>query len=314
MQFSAKTFLLLASLFTSAHAAETDQVTRLDYVLKDSSLRINELANKYLQSSIQKLNAESAACEEKKLYKELRKYYANHISGIMMKEILKDSSIDKRVIPFEESIFKDFKFYDSLGLGLKIFKSSGLTLTSVLKIGEHEIGTDKLEHFFGQGFYYFTDHYLQNVSLQRTLKRGIAREKTILGGNKLGNGVFSYGDLGANFNGMRFWNHILQKKDDVLGAEENIGPYIKCVESKWVQVKATDFRSYIDNSMNEAINCSKFPSARTAEKVKKAIAKKGYHCPIEQSKYSDLKLKYGELSHWILNDDGISELSYFNEF
>ena len=47
-----------------------------------------------------------------------------------------------------------------------------------------------------------------------------------------GTGVMSYGDLAANFNGMRFWNHILGKRKDILN--QDLGPYVKCKDRKWV--------------------------------------------------------------------------------
>ena len=86
---------------------------------------------------------------------------------------------------------------------------------------------------FGMGFTYFTKHYQKGKDIKDVLSYGIALEKTILGGNVFATGVFSYGDLSANFNGMRFWNHVLQKNDDILGSEHNLGPYVTCSADKW---------------------------------------------------------------------------------
>jgi hypothetical protein len=174
------------------------------------------------------------------------------------------------------------------------------------------------------GFQYFDRHYLRGHSLKRVLKRGIFFEKTILGGNVLATGVFAYADLAANFNGMRFWNHMLQKRDDVLGSEHNIGPYISCTDGKWEQVKEIDFTAYLDSSSDESINCSKFATKKGLKKYEQYLTNNNMACPIRTELLEDLKIKYNvethgdsksrPLSHWILNLDGNGKVSYLNEF
>lgn len=305
---------LISSTLTWTWAAETDQFSKLDYPIQDSSEILNNRANDYLRLSLDALNAKSSSCDEEELYNELRRYYNNHIRGILMKEILKDSQFDKRNISKEESIFRGWTPWDGIGMGLPFLKSSKLILTGVMKVGDQTIGTDKLEHFWGQGFYYFKKNYLNNKGVIKAVKQGITKEKIYLGGNKIGNGVFSYGDLGANFNGMRFWNHMLQLRPDVLGEKHNIGPYVKCVDKKWVQVKEIDFKYYIDDSMDESINCSKFPSKSTLKKVIKEVKERNLSCPMDRNRLDKMLAKYGEMSKWIINEEGLGELKYFKEF
>lgn len=306
--------LLITNLSNHLIAAETDQFTNLDRPIADSADHLNDRTNFYLRKSLDKLNSTPHKCDEKALYKELRIYYSNHLSGILMKELLKDPKIDKREIDLEESIFADWTAWDGIGMGLPFLKKSDLTLTGVMRVGDQTIGTDKIEHFWGQGFHYFSKNYLDKKGAIKAIKIGIAKEKFILGGNKIGNGVFSYGDLGANFNGMRFWNHILQLRPDVLGPEHDIGPYVKCEDQKWVIAKEIDFKYYIDDSMDESINCSKFPSKSTAEKVKLAVANRNLTCPIDQKRLEAMIEKYGAMAKWIINEDGLDELKYFREF
>jgi hypothetical protein len=295
-------------------AAETDQFTNRDQVLNDSSEFINSRANAIVKNSLEVLNNRNHGCNEEELYSELRIYFGNHSNGELTKEIIKSKNIDRRSIKIADSVFREWTPWDGFGMGFDFLKKSEITLTSSLRIGDSTIGTDKFEHFFGQGYFYFLQNYIKGKGNEKALKTGIFKEKVFLGGNKFGNGVFSYGDLAANFNGMRFWNHILLKQDDILGKNENIGPYVTCEQGQWMQTEKIDFRKYFDDSMDESINCSKFPSQNTADKVKKAVAELGLKCPVDQSRYDGLKNKYKELSNWILNDEGLAKVKYFNEF
>lgn len=310
------TLLIFLIVLTPAQvfSAETDTFTFREDPLADSSKIINSRANQYLRTSLSAVNEASADCVEKDLYVELRKYFNNHTKGKLTIELIKDNKIPKRIINLNTSVYKNWRPWDGLGMGLTLAKKSGLTVSPVIKFGNELIGTDKFEHMFGQGFYYFEDNYLQDKGAVKATKVGVLKEKTILGGNKFGNGVFSYGDLSANFNGMRFWNHILQLRDDVLGSDQNIGPYIACENKKWVQVKEIDFADYVDASMDEAINCSKYPSVSTAVRFVQDVAAIGMKCPLDPQKLDEMKVKYGPMAKWIINEEGPGAVRYFSEF
>ncbi len=144
----------------------------------------------------------------------------------------------------------------------------------------------------------------KNKTLTDVLKNGIFREKSALGGNMVATGVFSYGDLSANFNGMRFWNHMLQKRDDVLGVAYNVGPYVRCEAGKWKTTEfKIDFRNYVDASME---------------------SRGFYQCPRDVKLLEQMQTKYNVLmahdptgltiSHWIINMKGLGQVNYFGEF
>lgn len=318
---------LFSLLSFNVLAAEVDQFTRRNDPLSDSSQLLNLKANQFVKEAIEKLNKDAIDCQsleaEKKLYKELRKYFANHTKGQLTIYALKSDDIQKRKLKIQDSIFQDWTIFDGYLLGKPSANNSDLALGPLIRMNDVVVGTDKLEHLFGRGFSYFNNYYLKNKSLKRTLNSGVFGEKTIYGGNKLATGVFSYADLSANFNGMRFWNHILQKREDVMG--DNFGPYITCGNgSKWEQVKDIDFTHYFDASHDEAINCSKFPTKKTAKKYAKVVQQLGSEkthyvgiagCPIDPNSLEAMKQKYGKFAKYILNlSDSDRELSYFNEF
>ena len=305
---------LLTLMFQSAQSSETDGFTNRYAPLADSSVIINQKSNQYVQKSLEVLNAKGLGCVEGDLYKELRLYFSNHMNGQLIKDILHDDEIPKRGITLDQSVYRDWTPWDGLGMGLTFIRRSGITISPILHFGNEIIGADKFEHFFGQGFAYYTENYLKNKGMVKAVKAGIFKEKTFLGGNKFGNGVFSYGDLSANFNGMRFWNHMLQQYDDVLGADHNLGPYISCKANAWVQVKEIDFRDYMDSSMDESINCSKFPAQLTADRFTDQVQRLGMACPLDPKKLDEMAVKYGAASKWIINKDGTGVINYFGEF
>jgi hypothetical protein len=305
-------FIIMSCSFTVL-SSETDGFTNRNAPLADSSPVINEMANKYMSVALHDANAVSS-CDETALYTELRKYFSNHMKGQLIKDILTDESVPKRKVVLSSSVYRDWSPWDGLGMGLTFVSRTGLTVSPILNFDNTIIGADKFEHFFGQGFSYFTENYLKDKGAIKAVKGGVFKEKIFLGGNKVGNGVFSYGDLSANFNGMRFWNHMLQKNADVLGEDHNLGPYVQCENNKWVQVKKIDFTDYFDSSMDESINCSKFPSGSTVKKFEKSVEELSMNCPVDPQKLEEMRVKYGAFSKWIINLDGNGVVHYFGEF
>lgn len=320
-----KTILFsLLALTHSAFAAEADNFTARTISLKDVSTEVNAMANKYLAKAVSDLN-QRGNCNEEELYKELRKYFANHSKGELVKDILYKNTVEINALPIKQSVYSTWEAADGYLLGRKKAATSPLALSPLIKIGDQVVGVDKLEHMFGMGYDYFKKHYNKGTSITKVLNYGIALEKTILGGNVFATGVFSYGDLAANFNGMRFWNHMLQKNDDILGSHENLGPYLSCSQNTWVVVESNpiDFRNYLDASADESINCSKFAGSKAVGKFKNQVKIRGFvnvsgqaACPVEPEVLSAIRKKYkpSGVEHLIINHEGNGKVSYFNEF
>lgn len=111
---------------------------------------------------------------------------------------------------------------------------------------------------------------IKKNSIESTLAIGQQAENGILGAYTTG--VMSYGDMVAEFNGMRFWNHVLAKKADILGV--NLGPYVKCENNNWIKIKPIDFSDYVDDAWDEGINCSKFRTDKMLTMVKESVKQK----------------------------------------
>lgn len=318
-----------------ATAAEVDQFTRRFEALDDISVLVNKRANLYLEKAVHSANAKGS-CQEKDLYKEMTAYFSNHLKGQLIKDLVHEEGIARHVVALEDSIYSDWTILNGSLMSMTGLANRLEVMSPEIKIGNIRVGTDKFEHMFGQGLSYFTSHYLKGKSLEKTLKKGVFKEKFILGGLFFQTGVFSYADFSANFNGMRFWNHILQLRDDVLGRQQNIGPYVECVNGEFEVVKSNpiDFTKYIDPSMDEAINCSKFATKRGQkifDRALKKLANKDARyagiCPVDSGLNAEMYDKYNVpletgksekvkdyISHWIINPTGSGSVRYTGEF
>ncbi len=308
LKHSSTLFLLILPLLVSnTFAAEVDNFTFRNLKLKDATNEINSYGNTLFNEVIQKTNLTNNNCDELKLYKNLRKEFRNGYIGAFIDHIKNSEKIERQKTPFKKSIYSQFKAKDALVTGL-LSKRIYDTSATVLNINGHQVGTDKFEHFSGTGFRYFKSFYLDNKSIEETVQIGFKDEYGILGA--WSTGVISYGDLSAEFNGMRFWNHILQKKADILS--ENIGPYVVCEGDKWKQIKKIDWSYYVDEAWDEAINCSEFRTWTMVAKVKyklkelSKVKKSRITCPLDPEKTQFLEDKYQQYGQYILNFKGIN--------
>ncbi|MEE3078833.1 MAG: hypothetical protein VX341_05815 [Bdellovibrionota bacterium] len=317
--------LLLSQSLT--YSAEADNFSKRHEELPDMLSLVNDQANQFLEEAVSKTNKQGS-CDREKLIENLQMYFANHMSGKLVIDILKSDKFKKNSFPLNESIYNGWSFFE--GAILNTSAESELALSPIIRMGEFMIGVDKLEHMFGMGSRYYKEHYLEGDDLSKVLRRGIFKEKTILGGNIIATGVFAYADLSANFNGMRFWNHMLQEYDDVLG--QNIGPYIECRDGEYVahETNKIDFSNYIDASMDESINCSKYATKKGLNRVKKALSTKSkdlgldLNCPMSHATLDEMIHKYDyqvdgdqqnrSISDFIINDEGPGKISYLKEF
>ncbi len=292
---------------------EVDNFTKRTEFLKDSTLKLNEITNRFIKKRIQKINNDNHSCKEESLYSGLKKDF-----NILVKDspfltaLKKDKKIYKLKTHLKDSVYRDWGLMDSpaiRGLDLVIPSVFG----EVIQIKGIRLGVDKFEHFFSYGYYYFNLHYLGKKEVKKALKFGLFMEYFNLGAYK--SGVMSYGDLAANFNGMRFWNHILAKRKDPLN--QNLGPYVKCRRGKWVFNKEVDWSQYVDESFDEAINCSRFRKGIMVQSVKERVRRVNYKdgelktCPLAPHKLKNMLKKYSQFSPYILNEKGHKEIPKF---
>lgn len=309
MKKTHKALSILSALIltSSVFAAEVDSFTGREVVLQDGLELLNKKTNEYFKEAVEIANESKDSCDSKALYKSMRKYFNNQYRGKLGKYIVDANDFDKNLISVEETIYQDFKWYQSIIQGFWARRVTDPTAANI-NINGVLIGTDKFEHFMGSGFLYYKKNYIKGEGVLAAMDIGYSAETGFMGA--VTTGVKAYGDLAANFNGMRFWNHVLLEYDDVLGDEYNLGPYVKCQDSKWALVQEMDWANYIDDSFDEGLNCSAFPSKKMNDLVQKRIQDleeevgQRRTCPVEPAKIKALIPKYGIFAKDLINEKG----------
>lgn len=280
--------IITLSLVTTK-ASEIDSFTIRSQMLPDASMVVNQKANELLNVAIARANR-GMPCNEIQFLNELRKEFNNHSKGTLAKYIIATDEFEKHIISRSKSIYKYHAVSDGYLLARRSADESGTGMGTTMFFNGHYIGSDKFEHMFGQGYFYYNDYYNNEEPLEMVLIKGISRERLQLGGNLFATGVYSYSDLVANFNGMRFWNAILQKHEDILG--KNLGPYVACENNLWVQKNQIDFRDYVDAAFDEGMHCSALATQGGFQGVVKSLSELNLSCPLDPRQVESIKTKY----------------------
>lgn len=294
-------FLLCLSLGVAA--AEVDQFTQpqgAPVLLQDSAGILDSEVNRRLQLAVQRANNrimsaphksgpkwQTPGCDEDRLYQKIVDQLARTLIGQVESFAEESDLITRRTVELQQSIYQDFAWQASPTL---VFSER---IASVIKLNNVEIGTDKLGHFFTEGFSYFVVTDQLHRSLESGLLFGEWSEAVYYGAQTTG--IYSYADLTANFQGVRFWNRLLSIHPDPLTGR-TLSPYVVCVQNQWQVAEDFHWADYVDPGWNESINCPLFRSVDLLTSVRS----QGLHCRTEQL---PLK-KYGKWQDRLLNIHG----------
>ncbi len=153
-------------------------------------------------------------------------------------------------------------FGDSI---FKVFPTDYLTISNTVNLYGAHLGTDKIAHIFQQGYTYFkrveqakAKGLTDEQALRKAINWGRMTEKTYYG--ILISGLFSNGDLAANFAGMKFYQTLTRR----VKIGETLHPAILVLENGlWkFNVSANGrerlLKPFISDHLNEALNPSVF--------------------------------------------------------
>ena len=269
-------------------ATEVDSFSKRYLDIKDSLPTLNKEFNFHLGKAIEKAN-KKGSCSTKNLYKYLNKRIGGFTWSKFEKDIESSDLYEKLNSKRKESIFKHVKFRH--GWGIYLASLGPVDIGSIIRVGNHLIGTDKIGHFIGVGWVYYKKAYLEKKGIEHVIEYGQGTEKGIFGSKTTG--VYSYGDLLANWQGMKFWAELV---GDKIQTDK---PYVECQEDKWVQVRKFNWIEWVDDGMDEGVNCNKWKSIKFKRSVEKTIKEleikypdSRFRCPVKNS-CRELVKKYG---------------------
>ena len=300
--------LTLAVMSWQAMGSEIDSFTPRESVqLKDSLEIMNQKTNEGLKIAMDKANQKNHgqdSCDSKMLVKQVFKSLGKGILISPIETTANQLGPDYVTqVKRKDSMYKSLKFFESMPLYL-------YGLGGTISINGYTVGADKFGHFFHEGYFYM-QRIQDGKGLDGAFAWGEFTERSYYG--LATTGVYSHGDLMANFNGLRFWQALTEEgqQPDQLGLDEQA--YFRCENGKWAQIRTFDWTDYIDGGWDEAINACDFIKKREKSiltdieaTIGKMTSAKNTTVPLDPSECTELVQKYGEYAPHVLDDTCIA--------
>ena len=126
-------------------------------------------------------------------------------------------------------------------------------LQDSFNLDNHVIGPDKVGHFVDQGFD-LIETFIENGSNKEAFKEAMEDSNDMEEGffGLHASGVKSYGDMSANFSGLKFYHNLLSGDNPQLSCDSKTKKYKLNYDFNW--------SDYVNDSWDEGINCSFFGS------------------------------------------------------
>lgn len=240
-----------------AFAAETDQYLSWGVELRDSAGVINDRLNQELGDLLD--NANQPGRDPITAKQLTRRFYLRLFKGLyasrMRRWLRHADAIDR---------FPDASVSHDEYLRMSIYRKPYfpyiLPMSPTIRIGDVYCSIDKLSHFFGFGRRYY-NHYMRlrdaglddTEAMTKVVIRGIVSENGMVG--KLVDGIFSHGDLEADYQGACMAR-------DLCGGKE---PHLEVKDGRWVMLRPIDIRDYVTPGFDESYNPSHFGALRKAD-------------------------------------------------
>ena len=278
---------------SAAIASETDSFTARNLQIKDSLPWLNVKVNAAIDAAIVDVNTwttypksekgsldrnhgtivstdvKEFGCRQSRLHEALQTHLGNWWVSRISEAIEADPTVEKISVTVEDSIYGKIS-----GISWRL-STQGKALASNIVIDGHYVSLDKIDHFFGQGFQLF-DSFREakddgEVPLKAAFQRAHNQERGFFGIRA--SGVRSYGDMTADYNGLKFWSSIEESEKPFVTCDSKTGLYSRTA-------RRFDFKDYLSDAWDEGINCSEF-QANYVSQVQSALKERGMTCPVK---------------------------------
>lgn len=265
-------------------AAEADQFLTWDLELRDSAPALNRYLNENLQVCLDRVNKRTRpVTDPRELTETVYLFFFQGLHSSRVRAFLHYSDDIDRYPPLEVSSREYQRRSILRGFAFPYI----LPMARTIRIGDVYLSVDKISHFFGFGRRYYQRycrHRDEGMSdeeaMERVVKWGIHNEESMVG--KLVDGIFSHGDMEANFSGF-----LMAR--DLCGGDN---PNIVYAEGEWRIARPVDIGKYVTPGFDESYNTSHYWAMR--ERIVLPILKEEYcakrSLPMVQARFK----RYGD--------------------
>ena len=246
--------LWIVALGGRAYSAETDQFMSWGMELEDCSAAFNRHFNEEVRSFIDRMNERipQPATREEMTIRLYHHLFPMLLSSRIRKWVSESPEVDR----FPDASMSTREYRRESIFQRPVFPYI-LPMFRTIRVGDVYFGIDKVGHFFGFGRRYY-QRYLrlvesgvsQEEAEERVVLWGIGGEMVYVG--KVVDGVFSHGDLEANYQGFRLARDFCEGDDPFLLKEGNV----------YSLTRDIDIRDYITPEYDESYNVPVFSKIR----------------------------------------------------
>ncbi len=266
-------------------STEVDNFTDVHPPLEDGREGLNALMADHMRQAVQNANL-AGSCNPSVIEHSLIAEFGGSIGRMLWSTLEKDletaDHIDRRRSAVADSIYGGVHFWDGMCLHVG-------QLGFTMRVGDNIIGSDKIGHFLHIGHQYYLKSYTYAGGIDAAMSYGEYTERTYYGLQT--SGVYSYGDLVADLEGMHFWQRVLN-----TDLKKGVSPYFQCEDNIWTQITEFDWADYVNPAWDESLNCSRFSTERMTSSVEERITQRGLTCPGKPHRCEEMIAHYGHLS------------------
>lgn len=274
-----------------AVATETDSYTYSYIDLEDSAEKLNQVTNQLLKEVVSQVNAEVLR-NKKNTGKtstdtDIEFYFSHYFAKLMFQGTVADNVFSQFETCIDSNSCSGWPYFERIALlpSESIYFEADYSMitkkyvASNIKACGVRFSTDKISHFFKDGFRYYNGSKDSGyASTEKQVERySILFEQYEMGG--LATGVYSKADIYANLQGYRFFNNILSK-------------YLIKNRDGTVQIKDIDLCDYIDSKFDERLNTNVYTKKDKLEALNKAKNKRRSPSPTDPSREEILARKH----------------------
>jgi len=280
----------------SAHALETDQFYAWGKPIEDSTDYLNAWVRIQFQEALDDRGSKTPGDCEAAV--ELVQRRLQHSIYQPIETWLNSTDLVDR-IPRGAEEYRDYRKSYLLSKTYPFDTARGLQPSPTLQVNEIRIGSDKLAHFFSEGWWYYewwqkNRDDLSGDELQREMLRyGIKIEWWVQG--KMLTGVISPADMEANYQGFLFYRQLCNGDQPLLTRQDG----------RWQFSKAFDISTYVSPEWDESWNANIYSKQRW-KRIRQTMA--GY-CPLLHSAWVEQqRAHYAELDRQTPTEDLLMEM------